>query len=271
MGIASGAQQRIFEEFVQEDNDARDRRRGLGLGLAIARRFVLLMNGDITVRSAPGRGSTMTVTLPRAPVTVDVLLDRPEQPASEPPMRPVHYVESAPGDLLAHPDDATQPVLAMREVLLVEDDSLVAAATRQLLRSWGLQVRHVETAADAMRDTNFGDIAICDARLPHGASGLDVALALRKRGKKVLLISGETNAALRDAGLNYAQVQQAYVGYVYGDSTAGQRALYEVGMTGIPVVNVNNNCSTGSSALYLARQAVESGAVECALALGFEQ
>ena len=66
MGIAPGAQQRIFEEFVQEDNDARDRRRGLGLGLAIARRFALLMNGDITVRSAPGRGSTMTVTLPRA-------------------------------------------------------------------------------------------------------------------------------------------------------------------------------------------------------------
>ena len=66
-------------------------------------------------------------------------------------------------------------------------------------------------------------------------------------------------------------MQQAYVGYVYGDSTAGQRALYEVGMTGIPVVNVNNNCSTGSTALFLARQAVESGAVDCVLALGFEQ
>jgi len=77
-------------------------------------------------------------------------------------------------------------------------------------------------------------------------------------------------AALADAGLDYAQVRQAYVGYVYGDSTAGQRALYEVGMTGIPIVNVNNNCSTGSTALFLARQAVESGAVECALALGFE-
>ena len=77
-------------------------------------------------------------------------------------------------------------------------------------------------------------------------------------------------AALADAGLDYAQVQQAYVGYVYGDSTAGQRALYEVGMTGIPIVNVNNNCSTGSTALFLARQAVQSGAVDCALALGFE-
>jgi acetyl-CoA acetyltransferase len=78
-------------------------------------------------------------------------------------------------------------------------------------------------------------------------------------------------AALADAGIGYDQIQQAYVGYVYGDSTAGQRALYEVGMTGIPVVNVNNNCSTGSTALYLARQAVQSGAAECVLALGFEQ
>ncbi len=77
-------------------------------------------------------------------------------------------------------------------------------------------------------------------------------------------------AALADAGLDYAQLQQAYVGYVYGDSTAGQRALYEVGMSGIPIVNVNNNCSTGSTALYLARQAVASGAADCVLALGFE-
>ncbi|WP_431585655.1 lipid-transfer protein [Sphingomonas sp.] len=77
--------------------------------------------------------------------------------------------------------------------------------------------------------------------------------------------------ALADAGLAYDKVQQAYAGYVYGDSTCGQRALYDVGMTGIPVVNVNNNCSTGSTALFLARQAVASGAADCVLALGFEQ
>ena len=79
-----------------------------------------------------------------------------------------------------------------------------------------------------------------------------------------------TAAALADAGIAYDQVQQAYVGYVYGDSTAGQRALYEVGMTGLPIVNVNNNCSTGSTALFLARQAIASGAADCVLALGFE-
>lgn len=77
--------------------------------------------------------------------------------------------------------------------------------------------------------------------------------------------------ALKDAGLDYKYVQQAYAGYVYGDSTSGQSALYEVGLSGIPVINVNNNCGSGSTALYLARQAVESGAVDCALAFGFEQ
>ncbi len=78
-------------------------------------------------------------------------------------------------------------------------------------------------------------------------------------------------AALADAKVDYKEVQSAYVGYVYGDSTCGQRAVYELGLTGIPVFNVNNNCSTGSSALMLAKQAVEGGIVECALALGFEK
>src|ERR1700748_316094 len=78
-------------------------------------------------------------------------------------------------------------------------------------------------------------------------------------------------AAFEDAGLPYSAVQQVYVGYVYGDSTAGQAAVYRLGLTGVPILNLNNNCSTGSSALFLARQAVASGAVECALALGFEE
>ena len=77
--------------------------------------------------------------------------------------------------------------------------------------------------------------------------------------------------ALADAGVPYETVEQAYVGYCYGDSTCGQRAVYGLGLTGIPVLNVNNNCSTGSSALFLARQAVRGGIADCALALGFEK
>ena len=77
--------------------------------------------------------------------------------------------------------------------------------------------------------------------------------------------------ALADAGIRYDQVEQATVGYCYGDSTAGQRAIYGLGLTGIPVVNVNNNCSTGSSALFLTKQLIEGGIIDCGIAVGFEK
>jgi len=77
--------------------------------------------------------------------------------------------------------------------------------------------------------------------------------------------------ALADAGVRYDEVDQAYVGYVYGESCSGHRAVYELGMSGIPVFNVNSNCSTGSSALFLAAQAIRGGLADCTLALGFEK
>ena len=77
--------------------------------------------------------------------------------------------------------------------------------------------------------------------------------------------------ALTDAGIRYDEIEQVAVGYCYGDSTAGQRALYEIGVSGVPVVNVNNNCATGSSALYLAKRFIEGGLADCTLALGFEK
>jgi acetyl-CoA acetyltransferase len=77
--------------------------------------------------------------------------------------------------------------------------------------------------------------------------------------------------ALQDAGIDYGRVEQAYAGYVFGESCSGQRAVYKAGMSGVPIFNVNNNCSTGSTALFLARQAIAGGAAECVLAVGFEQ
>jgi len=77
--------------------------------------------------------------------------------------------------------------------------------------------------------------------------------------------------ALADAGIDFSEVEQGFVGYVYGESTSGQRALYELGLSGIPIVNVNNNCSTGSTALYLAAQAIRGGLADCTIALGFEK
>jgi acetyl-CoA acetyltransferase len=86
-----------------------------------------------------------------------------------------------------------------------------------------------------------------------------------------VMANGAIKDALKDAGVDFKDLEQAYAGYVFGDSTCGQRAVYSVGQTGIPVINVNNNCSTGSTALYLARQAIEGGLAECVLAVGFEQ
>ncbi|RYF43184.1 MAG: hypothetical protein EOO25_04205, partial [Comamonadaceae bacterium] len=156
IGIAPEAQARIFEEFVQINNEARDRQRGLGLGLAISRRFLQLMGGSIAVRSAPGRGCCMTVTLPEAPVLEPLPRYEPHRSQSF-VMLPEH-AESAPMPLA--------PALQPQEVLLVEDDLLVSAAMRQLLQSWGMQVRHVETAAEALAQPRFGQLAVCDLRLP---------------------------------------------------------------------------------------------------------
>lgn len=86
-----------------------------------------------------------------------------------------------------------------------------------------------------------------------------------------VMAANAARAALADAGIEWGAVEQAYAGYVFGDSTCGQRAVYELGLTGIPVFNVNNNCSTGSTALMLAKQAIEGGIAECVIAVGFEQ
>lgn len=96
---------------------------------------------------------------------------------------------------------------------------------------------------------------------PGSREGWDYPAMAKESGTK----------ALADAGITYDQIEQAHVGYVYGESTSGQRALYELGMTGIPITNVNNNCSTGSTALYLATQSIRGGLADCALALGFEK
>lgn len=99
-----------------------------------------------------------------------------------------------------------------------------------------------------------------------------VPFAKPGRSEEYNIMAGKAGrTALEDAGVSYDEIQQAYTGYVYGDSTCGHRAVYELGLTGIPVFNVNSNCSTGSSALFLGRQAIEGGLAECVLVVGFEQ
>ncbi|XP_036034989.1 non-specific lipid-transfer protein [Onychomys torridus] len=97
---------------------------------------------------------------------------------------------------------------------------------------------------------------------PGGQNSRDYPDMAKEAGQK----------ALADAQIPYSTVEQACVGYVYGDSTCGQRAIYHsLGLTGIPIINVNNNCSTGSTALFMARQLIQGGVADCVLALGFEK
>jgi len=77
--------------------------------------------------------------------------------------------------------------------------------------------------------------------------------------------------AMLDAHINYDDVDQGVACYCYGDSTCGQRVFYQFGMTGIPVYNVNNNCSTGSTGLYMGRNMIAHGAADCVLVVGFEK
>ena len=77
--------------------------------------------------------------------------------------------------------------------------------------------------------------------------------------------------ALLDAHINYDDVEQAVACYCYGDSTCGQRVFYQFGMTKIPIYNVNNNCSTGSTGLNLARTLVGGAAADCVMVVGFEK
>lgn len=110
-----------------------------------------------------------------------------------------------------------------------------------------------------MNDVVIAGVGMIPFKKPGQSDGYDVMGAEAAR------------AALADANIGYRQVQQAYASYVYGDSCSGQAALYHVGITGVPIVNVNNNCASGSSAFALAAQAVKSGSVECTMAVGFEQ
>lgn len=96
---------------------------------------------------------------------------------------------------------------------------------------------------------------------PGRREGWDYPAMVKEAGTK----------ALEDAGVQYPEIEQAFIGNVYGDSCSGHRALYELGHTGIPIYNVNSNCSTGSTALFMAANAIRSGQSDVVMAAGFEK
>ncbi|OZJ02313.1 hypothetical protein BZG36_04450 [Bifiguratus adelaidae] len=162
------------------------------------------------------------------------------------------------------------------EIYLNTGDSIISVHKKNLKDTvvWNAWVDKAKGMAD-MADEEYNDYVCIE---PGSVAewvrvGVGMTKFLKPRGQVDYPEMGMEAAtkALLDAGITYDAVQQAFVGFVYGDSTAGQRALYPLGMTQIPIVNVNNNCSTGSTALYQARTMVEAGVVDCAMALGFER
>ena len=179
IGIAPQRQAEVFQEFVQLHNPERDRAKGLGLGLAIVRRLVDLLDVPLELRSQPGRGTCFTLRLPLAPLAAV----QPE--AAAPP------ATAAPGDL----------------VLVVDDDARIRSAMADLLAGWGLRVitaaGMAELQPQLMALTVAPRLAICDYRLRGDETGLAVAEALQTLFNDelpVILITGDTAAdRLRDA------------------------------------------------------------------------
>jgi len=176
VGIPEDKQELVFEEFYQVGNPGRDRRLGLGLGLAIVRRLVELLQHPLSLRSVPGRGTCFRIEVPLADGPADVV------------------AEAAPALL----DDTT---LRGVRVLVIEDDLMVREGTAALLRQWQARPRTVASAAEAAAAIEQGfepQLLIADLRFGDARDGIDIVESLRLQlGRPVpaLLVSGDTGAS----------------------------------------------------------------------------
>ncbi len=191
-GIALAEQAKVFEEFVQLNNPERDRALGMGLGLAIAHRFVDMMNGQLSVRSAPGAGTCMSVVLPKvAPQAGNFTHSGSYQ------LNQLHY--AAPAQPLQVPNSLRKLLVSTgKALLLVEDDLLVAQAIMGLMHDVDVPVVHAVHAMEATRLVPGACLAACDVRLPGSMSGLELAIGLKHMGVAALLMTGETSADVHD-------------------------------------------------------------------------
>lgn len=181
IGIANDQLDEVFKEFVQIGNPERDRRKGLGLGLAIVRRIADLMDLAVHVRSRPGRGSSFGFALPRA-----------EPQAAESPVA-AHVASAERSPALA------EERLTGRLVAVLDDEIQVREGMQALLRSWGAQVVAAPSCSALIAELNAQsrppDLLVCDYRLQGGASGIEAVQTLRdefNRAIPALLVTGDT-------------------------------------------------------------------------------
>jgi two-component system, sensor histidine kinase len=199
-GIATALQGQVFEEFVQLSNPERDREQGLGLGLAIAKRFTELMQGRLRLRSAPGMGTCMSVLLPRAQPEPSQYTQSGKFESSK------LYAPDAQVPLRVSPSLRQALQTSGKAVLLVEDDELVSQALKQLFADLQLPMLHATHAEQAMQLASQACIAVCDVRLPHSVTGLELADSLLQMGVPALLMTGETSSEVRDAAQRHSLI-----------------------------------------------------------------
>lgn len=174
IGIPEAEQQRIFEEYYQLSNPSRDRKLGLGVGLAIVKRLAEMLNCEVQLQSRPGEGSVFRVIVPR------------EHPAG------LSHVPA--------PAEARKPAPGLQGlcVMVIEDDTSIQTGMRMLLDKWGCKA----LLADSLRaaksllqqaDSHPG-LIIADYRLPNGETGIEAIRALQAHLGKVpaILVTGDT-------------------------------------------------------------------------------
>ena len=201
-GMHKDLHDKVFEEFVQIHNPERDRSHGVGLGLAIARRFVGLMQGQLRLRSSPGEGTCMAVFLLKVAPAASLAGSLQDQSSGSLSLTHVGLAD--------HEVPQLQVPLLLRSaiartgkaILLVEDDILVSRAIANLFENLQLPIL-IAADARAARDLSpQAFIAACDVRLPGGTSGLQLATELQTgRGMPCLLMTGETSAEVKAAAL----------------------------------------------------------------------
>lgn len=183
IGIAPEHQSAVFTEFFQVANAARERSKGMGLGLSIVRRTADLLGHPLALCSRLGAGTRVTLTLP---VT------------SKPP-----HLQAA-----GMAEEMRQSNLQGLTALVVDDDALALNALVGVLQGWGMAVVGVGTAEQALHEVALGllpDVVICDYRLPGEYNGIDTIARLRAVWKTTVpacLISGDTEAGLLEHARN---------------------------------------------------------------------
>ena len=184
IGIADSQLDRIFQDFYQVGNAARDRREGLGMGLSIAKRLVQMLGGTIDVTSRLGRGSCFAITLPNALAT-------------DSDGRADSALGGDGGDLVDGSDAL---------ILLVEDDAVIRMALALMLEGWGYRVVEAGSVSEAFELLDgelVPDLVLTDYRLPEGGTGLMVMDTVRRRlGRDLpgVLLTGDTSSdRLREA------------------------------------------------------------------------